>query len=116
MRTLVLGLLGLLLAAGSGAAHSQTAWLLESRWNHFAVIRAHGQTVRHIVTIQAATPTYGESRRFIVVIDGGFARVIDKEAATVTSFQLAAQPEFIGDPTQDLSGPLRNVLVTDKHV
>jgi hypothetical protein len=111
----VLGLLALLLAAGSGAAHSQTAWLLESRWNHFAVVRAQGQNVRDIVTIRDSMPTYGESRRAVVIVARGFAHVVDKEAATVASFQLAAQAQFEGGPTQDLSGPLRNVLVTDTH-
>ena len=115
MKTRHLGLLGLLLAAGSGVAHSQAAWLLEWRWNHFAVVRAQGQAVRDIVTIRSAMPTYGESRRAVVVVAEGFAHVIDKEATTVASFQLAAQPQFIGDPTQDVSGPLRNVLVTDTH-
>lgn len=115
MKIHILGLLGLLLAVGSGAAHSQTAWLLESRWDHFAVVRAQAQTVRDIVTIRSAMPTYGESRRAVVIVAEGFAHVVDKEAGTVASFQLAAQPRFIGDPTQDLSGPHRNVLVTDDH-
>ena len=96
MKTLCLGLVGLLLAAGSGAAHSQTAWLLESRSNHFAVVRAQGQSVRDIVTIRDTMPNYGESRRAVVVVAEGFVHVVDKEAATVASFQLAAQPRFIG--------------------
>jgi hypothetical protein len=33
----------------------------------------------------------------------------------VTSFQLATHPEFMGTPTANLSGPLRNMLVTDSH-
>ena len=115
MKTQSLGLLGLLLAVGSSAAHSQTAWLLASRWNHFAVVRAQGQTVRDIVTIRDPMPTYGESHRAVIVVAQGFAHVVDKEAATVASFQLAVQPEFIADHTQDLSGPLRNMLVTDDH-
>jgi hypothetical protein len=115
VKNLCHGLVGLLLAAGSGAAHSQTAWLLEWRSNQFAVVRAQGQSVRDIVTIRDAMPNYGESRRAVVVVAEGFVHVVDKEAATVASFQLAAQPRFIGDPTQDLSGPHRNMLVTDDH-
>jgi hypothetical protein len=115
VKTFRLGLLGLLLAVGSTAAHSQTAWLLVSRANHLAVVRAEGQAVRDIVSLRDAMPAYGESSKAVVVVAGGFAHVVDKEAATVASFQLAAQPQFIGDHTQDLSGPLRNVLVTDEH-
>ena len=68
-----------------------------------------------MVTFRDTMPNYGESRRFVVVVAQGFAHVVDKEAATVASFQLAAQPQFVGDPTQDLSGPVRNMVVTDQH-
>ena len=61
-------------------------------------------------------PNYGESRRAVVVVAEGFVHVVDKEAATVASFQLAAQPRFIGDPTHTSPGRHRNTLVTDDHV
>ena len=106
---------GLLLAVSCGAAHSQTAWLLESRWNHFAVVRAQGQTVRDIVALRDAAPNYGESRRVVVAVAAEWVHVIDKESATVTSFQLAVQPQYVGYPVSDLSGPLENMLVTDEY-
>ena len=111
-----LGLLGLLLAGGSGVAHSQTAWLLMSRSDHFAVVRAQGQTVRDIVPLRGPAPIYGESRGVVAVVASDeWIHVIDKESGMVRSFQLAIQPQYIGYPTEDLSGPLRNMLVTDDH-
>ena len=98
MRIPSLGLLGLLLAGGSGVAHSQTAWLLMSRSNHFAVVRAQGQTVRDIVPLRSPAPIYGESHRVVAVVAEGYLHVIDKASATVTSFQLATQPHTQGGP------------------
>jgi hypothetical protein len=110
-----LGLIGLLIAVSPGAAHSQTAWLLTSRTNHFAVVRAHDQSVRDVFTFRDTMPNFGESRSALVVVAEGFAHVVDKESAVVTRWQLAAQPQLTGDATQDVSGPLRNMLVTDDH-
>lgn len=110
-----LGLLGLLLAGSSGVAHSQTAWLLTSRANHFAIVRAQGQTVRDIVPLRGPAPIYGESRGVVAVVAEGYLYVIDKASATVTSFQLATQSQYAGWPDEDLSGPLRNMLVNDEH-
>jgi len=95
-----LGLLGLLLAGGSGVAHSQTAWLLMSRSDHFAVVRAQGQTVRDIVPLRGPAPIYGEPRGIVAVVAQGYLHVIDKASATVTSFQLATQPQYAGWPDE----------------
>jgi hypothetical protein len=111
LRAHTLGL-GLVLAASCGIAHSQTAWLLV-RSKHFAIVRAQGQTVRDIVALRRGAAIYGESRRLVVVADDAWVHVVDKESATVASFQLASQPQFVGALTDDVSGPL--MVVTEGH-
>ena len=114
MKALRLGLIALLVAISSGAAHSQTAWLLVSRTNQFAVVRT-GQSVRDIVTIRDAMPNYGESRRAVVIVAKGTAddgsvfyidsatgavvRLLQKDGSS-TSWQL---PPGQGDSARILS-------------
>lgn len=115
MKTYSVRLLALLLAAAPGIAHAQTAWLLVPRAAQSAVVRAEGQTVRDIVTFRGSAASYGESRSAVVVVGAEGVYVIDKESATVTYFLPATQPGYVGYPVEDLSGPLRNTLVTDSH-
>ena len=116
MKTYSVGLVALLFIFSSAVAHSQTAWLLSSRLNQLAVVKAQGQTTRDIFAFSGTAPNYGESRRVVVIVSPeGWAHVVDKSTAAVTSFQLASQPQFVGNPTADLSGPLSNMLVTDSY-
>ena len=71
-------------------------------------------TVRDIVTFRGPVASYGESRRAVVLVGADWVYVIDKESATVTYFLPVTQPEYVGHPVEDLSGPLEVVVFPGK--